>query len=78
MNKKIKLTKGRKEAMRHKIVKYFAEERDEDLGELASQLVLDFITDELGADFYNQGVEDSHKYLFDKIEDLFALQIVRR
>lgn len=78
MNKKIKLSKERKEAMRSKIVRYFGEERDEDLGELASQLILDFFLEELGGELYNQGVEDSHKYLFDKLEDLFALKIVRK
>lgn len=78
MNKKIKLTSERKEAMRIKIVDYFGKERDEDLGELASQLILDFFLEELGPELYNQGVEDAHSYLFDKLEDLYALKIVRR
>lgn len=78
MEKRIKLSNERKEFMRSKIVDYFGEERDEDLGELASQLILDFFIDELGADLYNQGVEDAHAYMLDKLEDLYALQIKRR
>lgn len=78
MNKKIKLSSERKEIMKLKIMEYFRRERDEDLGELASQLILDFFLEELGAEIYNQGVEDSHNYLFDKLEDLYALKIVRR
>ena len=64
--------------MRSKIVDYFGREREEDLGELASQLILDFFVEELGPDLYNQGVEDAHAYVLDKLEDLYALQIKRR
>ncbi|MGO1469684.1 MAG: DUF2164 domain-containing protein [Tissierella sp.] len=78
MKKKIKLSDENKREMKHKISTYFSEERDEDLGELASQLVLDFFIEELAPHIYNQGVEDAHNYMNDKIEDLFALQIVRR
>lgn len=77
MKKKIKLSDSNKELMRSKIVEYFANERDEDLGELASQLILDFFVDELAPSVYNQGVEDSYAYTRDKLEDLFALQIKR-
>ncbi|HZK33277.1 MAG TPA: DUF2164 domain-containing protein [Tissierellaceae bacterium] len=77
MKKKIKLSVEKKEAMRSKIVEYFANERDEDLGELASQLILDFFVEELAPSVYNQGVEDSYTYTRDKLEDLFALQIKR-
>ena len=77
MKKKINLNAENKEAMRSKIVKYFSEERDEDLGELASQLILDFFLMELAPSIYNQGVEDAYTYTRDKLEDLFALQIKR-
>lgn len=77
MKKKIKLSEENKEAMRSKIVEYFWEERDEDLGELASQLILDFFLEELAPSVYNQGVEDSYAYTMDKLQDLFALQIKR-
>lgn len=77
MKKKIKLNPENREAMRSKIVKYFSEEREEDLGELASQLILDFFVEELAPSIYNQGVEDAYTYSRDKLEDLFALQIKR-
>lgn len=78
MKKKVKLNEENKRDMKRKIVKYFSEERGEDLGELASELVLDFFVQELAPNIYNQGVEDSYVYMKDGIEDLFALQIVRR
>ncbi len=78
MKNKIKLSQANQRDLKEKIVRYFAEERGEDLGELASQLILDFVMEELAPNIYNQGVEDAHIYMKDRIEDLFALQIVRR
>ena len=78
MKKKIKLSEQNKRELKYKIIKYFSEERGEDLGELASELVLDFFLEELAPNIYNQGIEDSYVYMKDGIEDLFALQIVRR
>lgn len=54
---------------------YFSKERDEDLGDLASQLILDFFIKELAPYVYNQGIEDAYVYMKDKADDLFALQI---
>lgn len=64
--------------MRRHIIQYFSEEREEDLGDLASQLLVDFFIEQLGPYIYNQGVEDAHVYIKDKVDDLFALQIIRR
>ena len=78
MKDKIILSEANKRDMKEKIVRYFSQERNEDLGELASELILDFVVEQLAPTIYNQGVEDAHNYMNDKIEDLFALQIVRR
>lgn len=68
------LTKDQKTEMIGLIQRYFANERDEQIGELAAMLLLEFFIEELAPMFYNLGVEDSHAYLSDKIDDLFALQ----
>lgn len=78
MKTNIEINKENKEEMRVHIIDYFFKERDENLGDLASQLLLDFFIDELGPYIYNQGVEDAHLYMKDKLDDLFALQIPRR
>lgn len=72
---KIKLSKEKKEEMISAIKNYFINERDEELGNLASSLMLDFIIEELAPEFYNQGVYDSYKYISDRNEDLLSLQI---
>lgn len=76
MNNKnrIKLTKEKKNDMVTKIKNYFLEEREEDLGDLASGLILNFIVEELAEEFYNQGVYDSYEYMNDRIEDLLSIQ----
>lgn len=76
MNKsKIKLTKEKREKMISSIKSYFSNEREEELGDLASSLMLDFIIEELAPEFYNQGVYDSYKYMTDRSEDLLGIQI---
>lgn len=77
LDTRIKISKETEEKMRNSIVKYFLNERNEDLGYLASQLLLDFFIKELAPYVYNQGVEDAYVYIKDKTEDLFALQIIK-
>lgn len=72
---KIKLTKEKEESMILSIKKYFSIERDEDLGDLASSMILDFIIDELAQEFYNQGVYDSYKFFSERCEDLLSIEI---
>lgn len=72
---RIKLTPEKKEMMASAIKKYFHKERDEELGDLAATLMLDFITKELGPEFYNQGVYDSYRFTHDRTEDLLSIQI---
>ena len=71
---KIRLTKEQKEDMISAIKNYFLNEREEELGDLASSLILSFIIEELASEFYNQGVADSYKYMNDRIEDLLSIQ----
>lgn len=74
MNKTIKLNKDKKDKMISSIKKYFYNERNEDLGDLAAALILDFVIEELSQEFYNQGIYDAYKCLSDKMEDVLALQ----
>ena len=78
MNNKIKLNEERKKEMVSLIKEYFLKEREEDLGDLAALMILDFFIEKLAPEIYNQGINDSYKYVNDKIEDLFALQIIKR
>ena len=72
---RIKLSKEKKDDMIISIKNYFLNERDEELGDLASNLMLNFIIEELAPEFYNQGVYDSCKFMNERSEDLLSLQI---
>ena len=43
--------------------RYFEQERDESIGELAAMLLLDFLAEEIGEIFYNKGVDDAQVLL---------------
>ncbi|MDF2530839.1 MAG: hypothetical protein K0R80_2935 [Clostridia bacterium] len=74
MKTKLELTKEKKDYMISEIKSYFSKERDLDLGDLAAALILDFFIEKLAQEFYNQGVEDSYKYMSNSIEDLLGIQ----
>ena len=74
MKAKFELSKDKKNNMISEIKSYFAKERDLDLGDLASALILDFFIEKLAQEFYNQGVEDSYKYMSGSLEDLLGIQ----
>ncbi|MBY0097062.1 DUF2164 domain-containing protein [Mesobacillus maritimus] len=72
--KMFELPKSTKEEMAAAIQTYFMEERGEELGDLAAVLMLDFITEKLGPTFYNLGVQDSYRFMSQKLEDLFEIE----
>ena len=74
MNNKFKLSKEKRAEMIESIKNYFENEREEELGDLASGLILDFFMEELADEFYNQGIWDSHVYMKDRVEDLLGIQ----
>lgn len=71
---RINMNKDKRKEMIELIKNYFLNERDEELGDLASSLILDFIVEKLAPEFYNQGVYDSYKYMNEKIDDLLEIE----
>lgn len=74
-SKKFKLTKEEQEQAIQDIREYFATERNEDIGNLAGEIILDFITEKIGPYYYNQAIIDAKKYINDRAEDLFELTL---
>lgn len=73
MKSKFIMSEEKRKACITLIQNYFYKEREEDLGELAAGMILDFFMDKLAPEFYNLGVEDSYKYINDRIEDILGL-----
>jgi uncharacterized protein (DUF2164 family) len=70
----IRLTKEHRDEMVAQIKYYFFKEREEEVGDLAAGLILDFIITKLAPEFYNQGVIDAHQYMHDAAEDLLSIR----
>ncbi len=63
-----------KKRMIEEIQVFFREERDDDMGELAAMLVLDFFIDNLASEAYNQGIRDSLRYMSERVDDAYSLE----
>ena len=74
MGTEIQLTAQKRQMVVDAIKRYFEHERDEEIGTLAADMMLDFIFSELAPEFYNQGVSDAYAYLNDRIEDVLSIQ----
>lgn len=73
--KKINFSKEQKQEMINLIKEYFYQERDEDLGDLAADMILTFFIEKLAPGIYNQGVEDAYAFMSDKLQDVFEIQM---
>jgi uncharacterized protein (DUF2164 family) len=52
------------------IKRYFAEELDQDIGDLKAGIVLDFFLKEIAPTIYNGAIADAQTYLRDRLADL--------
>jgi uncharacterized protein (DUF2164 family) len=68
----VELTSEEKKQMLEDIRYYFATERDEDLGIIASEGILDFFLETLGKHIYNKALDDSRLWYNKRMEDVEA------
>ncbi|EOW0799716.1 DUF2164 domain-containing protein [Vibrio parahaemolyticus] len=59
----IKLERAQKETLASAIQDYMQDELSIEIGQFDSEFLIDFITDKLGAVYYNKGVEDAKAVL---------------
>lgn len=72
--KSIQLTKEQRLQMQQRLQDYFLRERMEELGDLAAGMLTDFIIDEMGYIIYNKAIEEVHRYMSERIEEVLDLQ----
>ena len=53
-----------------KIITFFAEERDEEIGVIAAGEVLDFFLENFTKPIYNKGIEEAKEMIKEKMDDL--------
>lgn len=60
------------------IQRFFYEERDEEIGIIAAENVLEFFQEYLGPHFYNEGIKNARNLIEQKMasieEDLYSLE----
>ena len=75
---KITFSSEQKAAMVDKLQNYFETELDTDLGQFDAEFLLDFFSSELGAYYYNRGLEDARKVVMERItlidDDLYGIE----
>jgi len=71
---KFKIDDEKRKLMQERIKKFFLTEREEEIGNLAAILILDFIIDNLASEFYNLGVRDCIAQISQNVEDLYGLE----
>lgn len=68
----INLTSEEKTQLLQEIVYYFDTERDEQLGIIGSENILDFFMDSLGIIIYNKALDDTKHWYDKRMEDIEA------
>lgn len=66
----IKLDEKTEKYLLESIKRFFAEELDDELGDLKAMRVLEFCVKEVGASVYNQAIADAQAYFGDRVSDL--------
>ena len=73
--KRIKLSKEEEKIALEEIIHFFDKERDEEIGNLAAAMLLEFFVEKIGPTVYNQAIADAQKYIASKAEDLYGLML---
>ncbi len=66
----IEFDRSRKDAITQKIQEYFLRELDQEIGQFDAEFLLEFFVEEIGAEFYNQGLADAQAVLSARLDDL--------
>ena len=61
MIKPVELSKDQRAAATARLRAYFRDELEQELAQLPAEMLLDFIGKEIGAIFYNRGVQDAQQ-----------------
>ncbi len=61
-----------------KVQRYFVAELDQDIGKFDAEFLIDFFSEEVGAFFYNRGLNDAKAVLEEKLasisDDLYEIE----
>ena len=74
----IEFTPQEKASMVEKLQSYFDRELDQELGQFDAEFLLDFISKQLGAYYYNRGIHDARAIFEERVrsidDDIYAIE----
>lgn len=65
-----KLTDEEKSSVKEELILFFENERDEKIGVIAAEKIINFFLQSVGGKLYNKGVNDAKKAMENRIEEL--------
>lgn len=74
INNNFDISKEKKDFLKEELLKYFKLEKNESLDDKELDKLIRFFVENLGAQFYIQGVIDSYKYIVEKSDDLLSTE----
>lgn len=75
----LKLSDEQKADVERMLKLYFADELDQDIGDLKAQLFAEFIYEQIAPVIYTQAIRDAHEHMQEKLLDMEAtLQLSSR
>ena len=74
INNNFDISKEKKDFLKEELLKYFKLEKNESLDNEELDKLIRFFVENLGAQFYIQGVIDSYKYIVEKSDDLLSVE----
>jgi len=66
----VKFSKDESDRIVSKVKTYFAEELDMEIGGFEAEFLIEFLSKEVGAHYYNRGLADAHGLFAEKAEEL--------
>lgn len=68
--KKISFEKEQRAEIVKRIQRYFADDLDQQIGNLPAEQLLDFFTEQIGGFYYNQGLADAQAVFARSVDDV--------
>jgi uncharacterized protein (DUF2164 family) len=65
-----KLTDEEKSSVKEELILFFENERDEKIGVIAAEKIINFFLQSVGGKLYNKGVNDAKKAMENRLEEL--------
>ena len=66
----VEFSNDEKATLVQKFKKYFESELDHEIGQFEAEFLIDFISENIGSHYYNQGLQDAQIVIRSKLDDI--------